>query len=72
MALTPQLLQGQHWLLLDRRLVQIGHVGRLLAHHRVIVPWLKHGTPRRQFLTSVKDLQTFLTANDAKLVQNAS
>ena len=66
------LLQGQHWLLLDKRMIQVGHVGRLLAHHRIIVPWLKHGTPRRELLTSVKDLKSFLQANGAVLVQNAS
>ena len=68
----PALLQGQHWLLYDQRVIQIGHIGRLLAHHRIIVPWLKQGAPRRQYLTTLTDLKAFLHANEAVLIQNAS
>ena len=70
---TPVLLlQGQLWTLVDQRILQVGHVGRLLVHHRMIVPWLQSGTPRRQVLTSIKELQKFLHVNEAALVENAS
>lgn len=72
LTLLPAFIQGQHWELLDKRLIQIGHVGRLLVHHRMIVPWLKRSTARRQTLTSVKDLRAFLTANSAVLVERAA
>src|SRR5215212_1581118 len=36
---TPAFIKGQLWQLFDTtRFIQIGHVGRLLVHHRTIVP----------------------------------
>jgi hypothetical protein len=69
LSLLPGFIKGQHWELMDKRLIQIGHVGRVLVHHRIIVPWLKRSMARRQTLTSVKDLQKFLAANNAVLVE---
>ncbi len=63
--------KGQLWQLLDKRFIQIGHVGRLLVHHRTIVPWLKR-TNSKQTLTSIKDLERFLITNEATLVENGS
>ena len=63
--------KGQRWKV-GERFIKIGHVGRLLVHHRMIVPWLQSGTPRRQVLTSIKELQKFLHVNEAALVENAS
>ena len=62
-------VKGQRWQLSDTRLVQIGHVGRLLVHHRTIVPTLKRSMSRES-LSSVKDLQKMLAANNAVLVEN--
>ena len=69
---TPAFIKGQLWQLIDTtRFVQIGHVGRLLVHHRIIVPSLKRSLAR-QTLTSIKDLQRFLTTNQAVLVESCS
>jgi hypothetical protein len=70
---TPPFVKGQLWQLCDAtRFIQIGHVGRLLVHHRTIVPSLQRSISRRQTLSSVKDLQRFLTANQAVLVESCS
>lgn len=67
---TPALIKGQLWQLFDNtRFIQIGHVGRLLVHHRTIVPSLKRSISR-ETLSSVKDLQQILTAHKAVLVEN--
>jgi hypothetical protein len=67
---TPAFIKGQLWQLLDTdRFIQIGHVGRLLVHHRTVVPSLKRSISR-ETLSSVKDLQRFLTTNKAVLVKN--
>ena len=68
---TP-FIKGQLWQLIDAtKFVQIGHVGRLLVHHRTIIPSLKRSLSR-QTLTSITDLQRFLTANKAVLVESCS
>ena len=67
---VPAFVKGQLWQLLDKtRFVKIGHVGRLLVHHRIVVPSLKRSISR-ETLSSVKDLQQILTANKAVLVEN--
>jgi hypothetical protein len=69
---APALIKGQLWQLIDTtRFVQIGHVGRLLVHHRTVVPSLRRSLSR-QTLTSIKDLQRFLSANQAVLVESCS
>jgi hypothetical protein len=65
----PAFVKGQLWQLFDTRFVQIGHVGRLLVHHRTIVPSLKRSISR-ETLSSIKELQQTLTANKAVLVEN--
>ena len=62
-------VKGQLWQI-DSRFVKIGHVGRLLVHHRTVVPSLKRSTSRESF-SAIKDLQQFLTANNAVLVENS-
>jgi hypothetical protein len=68
---TPEFAfaKGQLWQLPDERLIKIGHVGRLLIHHRTVVPTLKRSMSR-EILSSVKELEQFLTANKAVLVEN--
>ena len=66
---TPAFVNGQLWQLCDTRCLKIGHVGRLLVHHRTIVPSLKRSMSRETF-SSVRDLQQILTANKAVLVEN--
>jgi hypothetical protein len=67
---TPAFVKGQLWRLFDAtRFIQIGHVGRLLVHHRTLVPSLRRSISR-QSLSSIKDLQQILTANKAVLVEN--
>jgi hypothetical protein len=69
---APPFIKGQLWQLIDTtRFIQIGHVGKLLVHHRTIVPSLKRSLSR-QTLSSIKDLQTMLTANKAVLVESCS
>jgi len=69
---TPAFIKGQLWQLIDTtRFIQIGHVGRLLVHHRTIVPSLKRSLSR-QTLSSIKDLRQILTANKAVLVESCS
>lgn len=64
----PLFVKGQLWQL-DTRFIKIGHVGRLLVHHRVVVPTLKRSVSRES-LSAIKELQQFLTANNAVLVEN--
>ena len=67
---TPAFVKGQLWQLFDTtRFIKIGHVGRLLVHHRTIVPSLKRSISR-ETLSSIKDLLQILTANKAVLVEN--
>lgn len=67
---TPAFVKGQLWQLLDAtRFIKIGHVGRLLVHHRTVVPSLKRSISR-ETLSSIKDLLQILAANKAVLVQN--
>ncbi len=61
-------VKGQLWQL-DTRFVKIGHVGRLLVHHRIVVPTLKRSVSRES-LSSIKDLRQFLTAHKAVLVED--
>ena len=69
---VPTFIKGQLWQLIDNtKFVQIGHVGRLLVHHRTIIPSLKRSLAR-QSLTSIADLQRYLTANKAVLVESCS
>jgi hypothetical protein len=69
---VPAFIKGQLWQLCDTtRFIQIGHVGRLLVSHRTIVPSLRRSLSR-QTLSSVKDLQRFLTTNKAVLVESCS
>lgn len=71
-ASTPAFIKGQLWQLFDTtRFIQIGHVGRLLVHHRTIVPSLKRSLSR-QTLSSIKDLQQIMMANKAVLVESCS
>jgi len=67
---APVFVKGQLWQLVDTRFIQIGHVGRLLVHHRTVVPSLKRSISRES-LSSVKELQQMLTTNKAVLVENS-
>jgi hypothetical protein len=66
---APEFVKGQLWQLTDERFIKIGHVGRLLVHHRTIVPSLKRSISR-ETLSTVNDLERYLTANKAALVKN--
>jgi hypothetical protein len=66
---TPAFIKGQMWQLLDTRFIKIGHVGRLLVHHRTVIPEFKRSMSR-ETLSSVKDLQKFMAENRAVLVEN--
>ena len=66
---APAFVKGQLWQLLDTRVVKIGHVGRLLVHHRTVAPEFKRSMSR-ETLSSVKELQQFLATNKAVLVEN--
>ena len=69
-SVSVSFVKGQRWQLADAtRLVQIGHVGRLLVHHRTIVPTAKRSISRES-ISSVKDLQKMLADNKAVLVEN--
>ena len=54
---------------MEERSIQIGHVGRILVHHRSVVPSLKKSVSRES-LSSIKELQDFLAAHNAVLVKN--
>jgi hypothetical protein len=64
----PQFSKGQLWQVGDR-FVRIGHVGRLLVHHRMVVPPLKRSVSRESFST-FDELQKFLKKNHGVLVEN--
>jgi len=65
-------IKGQLWQLIDStKFVQIGHVGRLLVSHRTLIPSLRRSLSRPA-LNSIADLQRFLTANQAVLVESTS
>ena len=65
-------IKGQLWQLIDpTKFVQIGHVGRLLVSHRTLIPSLRRSLSRST-LTSIADMQRFLTANQAVLVESTS
>ena len=66
---TPAFVKGQLWQLSDTRFVKIGHVGRLLIHHRTVIPTLKRSMSR-ETLSTMKDFEQFLAANKAVLVEN--
>src|SRR5215204_2745561 len=65
-AFAQKFVKGQLWGISDR-FVKIGHVGRLLVHHRLVVPALKRSISR-ETLSSIPELQRFLAANNAVLV----
>ncbi|HMJ89530.1 MAG TPA: hypothetical protein VK530_06920 [Candidatus Acidoferrum sp.] len=69
-SLTPSsiFVKGQLWQI-EGRFTKIGHVGRLLVHHRTVDPVLNRTS--RESVTAIKALQQFLTANHAVLVENA-
>jgi hypothetical protein len=62
-------VKGQLWQI-DSRFVRIGHVGRLLVHHRTVVPSLKRSISRES-VSVIRELQQFLTTNNAVLVENS-
>jgi hypothetical protein len=66
---TPAFVKGQLWQLSDTRFIKIGHVGRLLIHHRTVIPTLKRSMSR-ETLSTMKDLGQLLAANKAVLVEN--
>ncbi len=51
------------------RMVKIGHVGKLLVHHRTVDPVLKRTS--RESITAIKTLQQFLIENSAVLVEKS-
>ena len=62
------LVKGQLWKF-DTRCIQIGHVGKHLVEHRgVSLERPQQRAPKR--MIAIKELQKFLTANDAVLVGN--
>jgi hypothetical protein len=66
---TPAFVKGQLWQLSDTQFIKIGHVGRLLIHHRTIIPTLKRSMSR-ETLSTMKALGQFLATNKAVLVEN--
>jgi hypothetical protein len=65
---APALVKGQLWKF-DTRCIQIGHVGKHLVEHRgVSIERPQQRAPKR--MIAIKELQKFLTANDAVLVAN--
>jgi hypothetical protein len=60
--------KGQRWRI-GVRLIQIGHVGRLLVHYRTIDPVMKRRSP--ESLLAIKTLQQFLKQNQAVLLSTA-
>jgi hypothetical protein len=60
--------KGQRWKI-GERFIRIGHVGRLLVHHRNEDAARKRMT--RESLTAVTTLQEFLKANKAILVASS-
>jgi hypothetical protein len=56
--------EGQLWRV-GARVIKIGHVGRLLVHHRTVDPLLKRVS--RESFTAIKELEQFLTTNKAVL-----
>ena len=57
--------KGQRWKI-GERFIRIGHVGRLLVHHRTEDPAFKRLS--HESLTPIKTLQKFLKTNKATLV----
>jgi hypothetical protein len=64
----PMFVKGQLWQV-GTRFIKIGHVGRVLVHHRTVVPSLKRSISPES-VSAVKELQQFLSKSDAVLVQN--
>jgi hypothetical protein len=62
-------VKGQLWQIKER-VLKIGHVGRILVHHRMVDPLLKRAS--REDITSIKTLQKYLMTNHAVLVENSS
>jgi hypothetical protein len=58
-------VKGQRWQI-GMRLIQIGHVGRLLVHYRTIDPVRKRNL--RESLSGIETLQQFLKQNQAVLL----
>ncbi|HEY0551786.1 MAG TPA: hypothetical protein VGF13_19430 [Verrucomicrobiae bacterium] len=69
-SLPANFIKGQLWQV-GLRFVEIGHVGRLLVNHRIVVPTLKR-SPSRPLLISIKELQKYLASNNAVLVESMS
>jgi hypothetical protein len=64
----PEFVKGQLWQI-DERFVKIGHVGRLLVHHRILLDSFKRSFSRDSII-AIKELQQFLTKNKAVLIEN--
>jgi hypothetical protein len=64
----PKIVKGQLWQV-GTRLIKIGHVGRVLVHHRTVVPSLKRPLSPESF-SLLKEFQQLLNEQEAVLVQN--
>ena len=64
----PAFIKGQLWKV-GERCIQIGHVGKLLVEHRGMSPDHKRSLGFKR-MGSIRELQTFLKANDAVLMAN--
>jgi hypothetical protein len=64
----PTFVKGQLWQV-GTKFIKIGHVGRLLIQHRVVVPSVKR-SPHRESIMALKEFQDFLKKNRAVLVEN--
>ena len=64
----PAFIKGQLWKM-GERCIQIMHVGKLLVEHRGVS--LEKNRPLgSKRMGSIKELQTFLKANEAVLISN--
>jgi len=66
----PEFVKGQLWQI-DERFVKIGHVGRLLVHHRILLDSFKRSFSRESII-AIKELRQFLTKNKAVLVEESN
>ena len=62
------IVKGQLWQISEERFVKIGHVGRFLVHHRILLASFKRAVARESFI-AIKDLREFLAKSKAVLVE---
>ena len=67
-CVVPVLIKGQLWKY-GERCIRIEHVGKMLVEHRGVSLETRHNVSTKR-MGSIRELQMFITANNAVLLAN--